>query len=385
MEGDNNNKLNETEIICPSELSLDEKFIYNDPMEKSLQESKYSSQNKSNILLNVLKDFSVRYDLDDRRIMKHKKFILSFEDLISLIKFALEFQIRINNSLNLKDYLNEISQDFINNLSYYIFSYEKIDMNQYNNININNNYNTYNTNLNNKNYKNIINAKKFPLNTNQEDKKRKQEEQIYFFSPNIKEKIQDKKSYYKQNNNIVISPKNINKNKDKKIEEIKNKKRLNRSHIKRKNVYIEDFENNTLFEEENNRKQKLNKSTEKRKNLKNDTIFENKNRNSLSIYKACENIKGSRLILKCTKSRRLSGVDIKDNKNISNYNSINMKKYDKTVYYDKNLNIGVKKKIISNNIIRPSNMANKLLQRGMKYITDFKDLKEEENKKKYKY
>lgn len=385
MEGDNNNKLNETEIICPSELSLDEKFIYNDPMEKSLQESKYSSQNKSNILLNVLKDFSVRYDLDDRRIMKHKKFILSFEDLISLIKFALEFQIRINNSLNLKDYLNEISQDFINNLSYYIFSYEKIDMNQYNNININNNYNTYNTNLNNKNYKNIINAKKFPLNTNQEDKKRKQEEQIYFFSPNIKEKIQDKKSYYKQNNNIVISPKNINKNKDKKIEEIKNKKRLNRSHIKRKNVYIEDFENNTLFEEENNRKQKLNKSTEKRKNLKNDTIFENKNRNSLSIFKACENIKGSRLILKCTKSRRLSGVDIKDNKNISNYNSINMKKYDKTVYYDKNLNIGVKKKIISNNIIRPSNMANKLLQRGMKYITDFKDLKEEENKKKYKY
>ena len=385
MEGDNNNKLNETEIICPSELSLDEKFIYNDPMEKSLQESKYSSQNKSNILLNVLKDFSVRYDLDDRRIMKHKKFILSFEDLISLIKFVLEFQIRINNSLNLKDYLNEISQDFINNLSYYIFSYEKIDMNQYNNININNNYNTYNTNLNDKNYKNIINSKKFPLNNNQEDKKRKKEEEIYFFSPNKKEKIKDKKSYYKQNNNIVTSPKNINKTKDKKIEERKNKKRLNRSHIKRKNVYIEDFENKSLFEEENNRKQKLNKSTQKRKNLKNDTNFENKNRNSLSIFKACENIKGSRLILKCTKSRRLSGVDIKDNKNINNYNSINMKKYDKTVYYDKNLNIGVKKKIISNNIIRPSNMANKLLQRGMKYITDFKDLKEEENKKEYKY
>ena len=42
------------------------------------------------------------------------------------------------------------------------------------------------------------------------------------------------------------------------------------------------------------------------------------------------------------------------------------------------LNFGIKKKIISNNIIRPSNMANKLLQRGMKYITDFKDLKEED-------
>ena len=116
------NRLNETEIIYPSELSSDDKNIYNDSADKNINDNKYSSVNKSNILLNVLKDFSVRYDLDDKKIMKSKKFILSFEDLISLVKFALEFQIKINNSLNLKDYLNEISQDFINNLSYYVFS-----------------------------------------------------------------------------------------------------------------------------------------------------------------------------------------------------------------------------------------------------------------------
>ena len=55
----------------------------------------------------------------------------------------------------------------------------------------------------------------------------------------------------------------------------------------------------------------------------------------------------------------------------------------KVVYYDQNLNLGIKKKIISNNIIRPSNMANKLLQRGIKYLTEFMDLKEEESKKKH--
>ena len=117
----NNNKLNETEIICPSEISIDEKNTYNDSVLKSLKESQYLLPNKSNILLNALKEFSNRYDIDDRKIMKSKRFLISFNDLISIIKFALEFQIKINNSIN--EYLNEISQDFINNLSYYIFSF----------------------------------------------------------------------------------------------------------------------------------------------------------------------------------------------------------------------------------------------------------------------
>ena len=374
----NNNKLNETEIICPSELSLDEKFIYNDSIEKNLRESKFSNLNQSNILLNVLKEFSVRYDLDDRKIMKYKKFILSFEDLISLIKFALEFQIRINNSLNLKDYLNEISQDFINNLSYYIFSYEKIDMNQNNNININNNFNTYNTNLSNKNSQKIKNTKIISSNSNKEGKKRKKPEEIYFFSGNKSEINKDKKSSYRQNNNN--NKKTSSKNIDKNEEEINNQKRLNRSSIKRRNLYFGDLDNSTNCEEDKNKKKKLNKSTEKRKNIKNDNILENKNRNSLSIFKVCEKLKGSSFILKSTKSRRLSCVNPKNNKN--NYNTIK-KKDEKTVYNNNNLNKGIKKQIISNNIIRPSNMANKLLQKGIKYINEFAFMKEEERKKRY--
>ena len=178
-------KLNETEIICPSEISFEEKNLYNDSAEKTLLESRYSSNNKTNILLNVLKDFYVRYDLDDRKIMNSKKFMLSFEDLISLVKFALEFQIKISNSLNLKDYLNEISQDFINNLSYYIFSFEKIDNNtQSNNNNVNINYNTYN-NLNNKSNKKPINIINAPFNFKPEVKKKK----IYLLLVKIKVEI----------------------------------------------------------------------------------------------------------------------------------------------------------------------------------------------------
>ena len=54
------NKLNETEIIYPSELDSTGKKLYNDFSEKNFLENKYSSINKSNILLNALKDFTVR-------------------------------------------------------------------------------------------------------------------------------------------------------------------------------------------------------------------------------------------------------------------------------------------------------------------------------------
>ena len=358
------NKLNETEIICPSEFSLDENYIYNDSNEKSLKESRHAPINKPNILLNVLKDFSVKYDLDDKKIMKSKKFILSFNDLISLIKFALEFQNKISNSLNVKDYLNEISQDFINNLSYYIFSYEKIDINQNNNNYIN--YNIYNNNLNNKKNKKQI----------------KNDEDNISTKKNRNENIPSTKSYFKTNNNNnnkkILSQKyndNINNKKD-------DKNKLNKSAERRKNVYLNEFENSNI--EENNNKKRINKSTDKRR-IKNENNVYGEKKSNISIFSACENLKGSNL-LKNTHSRRISCTETnKNNNNLNmNYNTTKNKS-DKVVFYDQNLNlgIGVKKQVITNNIIRPSNMANKLLQKGMKYITEFKDIKEEESKKKY--
>ena len=128
---------------------------------------------------------------------------------------------------------------------------------------------------------------------------------------------------------------------------------------------MSDFKNKNNIEE--NKKGKLNKSTEKRKKG-NNNINEDKNgRKSLSIITVCENLKNG-------KSRRFSCIVQEKNKINLNYYNSNTRIYD---------NIGVRKQIISNNIIKPSTMANKLLQKGIKYITDFKDLKEEESRKRY--
>jgi len=383
------NKLNETEIMCPSELSFDDQYMYNDSTDKSLLDNKYSGLTKSNTLINALKDFSVRYDLDDKKIMNSKKFVLSYDDLFTLIKFALEFQIKIYNSLNVKDYLNEISQDFINNLSYYIFSYEKIDVNKNNNSN-NNDYtkNTY-SNFNFNNTNNTRN--KFQLNQTQTPtrssgvKKRKNEEKkdedknqdiSRNQRQNKNEFIKNTKSYYRVSyNKPILSPKN-NKKYDKKRDDL-NKSVINRSAQKRDSTFMTDFSSINLGE---NRKKKPNKSLEKRRTVKYNNCEGKNKKNRLSIYTACENLKGSQ-------SRKLSCLDQKRfiNKNYLNTSMEERRKEKddkKMVYYEQSLNFGIKKKILGNSVIRPSNMANKLLQRGIKYLTEFMDLKEEEESRK---
>lgn len=380
------NKLNETEIICPSDLDSAEKKFFNVFSEKSFLENKFSSLNKSNVLLDALKDFSVRYDLDDKKIMNSKKFILSFEDLISLIKFAIEFQAKVNNSLNVKDYLNDITQDFINNLSYYIFSYEKIDISK-NNQNIQNNQNNYSTNYNTFN-ENGSNKKKRQLYQSQtfiyynELKNNKNNKKIdTSFLSNDKAKrdsAKNTKTYFRKINS-PLSPSNHTLIKPNKKDEPKKTKRFNKSVGKRRSGLTVD----TCTKEVKNKKGKLKTSEDKRKSAKVETVPENKSKNSLSIFSACENIRASNSnLLKNSKSRRFTCGDQNNNKvHTNNYNG-STKKYDKVVYYDQKMNLGVKKQIISNNVIRPSNMANQLLQKGIKYITEFKDIKKEEETKK---
>ena len=137
-----------------------------------------------------------------------------------------------------------------------------------------------------------------------------------------------------------------------------------------------DFSSINLGE---NRKKKPNKSLEKRRTVKYNCEGKNK-KNRLSIYTACENLKGSQ-------SRKLSCLDQKRfiNKNYLNTSMEERRKEKddkKMVYYEQSLNFGIKKKILGNSVIRPSNMANKLLQRGIKYLTEFMDLKEEEESRK---
>ena len=358
MSVEHNNKLNETEIICPSEISLDEKNTYNDSILKSLKESQYNLPTKTNVLLNSLKEFSNRYDIDDRKIMKSKKFLISFNDLITLIKFALEFQIKINNSIN--EYMNEISQDFINNLSYYIFSFEKIDVCKQNENCMNSNYKSYNNNIKTMNKK------------NNKDNKNKNEEK----KSNNKIKVNNTQKNIKINKSGYLeikSPNNRSKVNKRKENEMNNYRKNNKS-VERRSM------SNTYFtldisKNDNNKKNVLNKSTEKRRKQKEketeSDLNKNKNTNSFSIFTACENLKKSNFILNQKKSRKSSCVE---------QNRMSNKK---NTYENQYQTFGIKKRILGNNIIKPSNMANKLLQRGIKYINDFANMKEEESKKKY--
>ena len=342
----NNNKLNETEIICPSEISLDEKNTYNDSILKSLKESQYSLPNKTNILLNSLKEFSKRYDIDDRQIIKSKKFLISFNDLITLIKFALEFQIKVNNSIN--EYINEISQDFINNLSYYIFSFEKIDTSKQNQNKFNSN-----NNIKTMHKKSIINNN-INKNKNEEKKNNKMNDSY---------KNKNKSGYLE-----IKQPMNRNNINKKKENEYKKHNKSVEKRTTRSNTYL----TLDLSKNESNKNKKLNKSTEKRRKInekeKEKDCNKNKNANSFSIFTVCENLKNPNFLINPKKSRKLSCAEINRIKN---------------TYENQYQNIGLKRRIISNNIIKPSSMANQLLQKGIKYINDFKNMKEEESKKRY--
>ena len=83
---------------------------------------------KGEYLLKAIKDFSSRYDKDNRNILKNKKFLVSFDDLMTLIKDTINSQNSINDlNITQTEKLKDITQDFINNLSYTIFSFEKIE------------------------------------------------------------------------------------------------------------------------------------------------------------------------------------------------------------------------------------------------------------------
>ena len=93
-------------------------------------------------------------------------------------------------------------------------------------------------------------------------------------------------------------------------------------------------------------------------------------------------MKSSSFILKNkNKSKEFNTQGEKSSNDIKRDYSSNKDK--KTVYYNQNMTLGVKKQYIKGNVPRPSNYANKLLQSGIKFITEFNGLKEEEMKKHY--
>ena len=410
------NELKISDITSKKEYYLNENKRYYNTTIKKKKLVKSVTINNQNLLLDNLKDFSVKYEMEEKLISKDIKFVITFDELISLIRFTLESQIKINeHSKDESDYLKTLSKDFINNLSYYIFSYEKVEkmqkpISKNKNISYSNKENININGNNKKNKKSLCSIiSKSPSYWAEEQKPKNNNKNKVTHKE--KSNLNSRTNKYKNNNNIesansyrknaahkLFSPKNDNRIKTKfSKKENKTKHALNRSAVKRYSTILSESSNN-------NKRKKLNKSDEKRKSAIIDKNKKTMNKN-LSIFTACENLKSSSFILK-NKNLSFFSTEHYDKKNNNNYNSnsnininpkinknynsnsnsyLNMSKKSnkKIVYYDHNLNLNVKKQIIGGNVFKPSTFANKLLQNGMKYITEFNGIKEEERKKQF--
>ena len=394
--------------------------IYYETALKKKKEDSFSNINISNSLLNALKHFAVKFDLDNKKLFKDYKYVVSFDELISLIRYTLESQKKINEYGQEKsNNIINFTQIFINNISNYINSYEKVEI-----INP----------IPKKNNKIISSSNKEPFNINsRRNNKRKSSACIMQSSnccsnikkTNIKQNI--KRETFTKNNqdNLKNNQSSINSN------HIVNKTSSNIYDNNNKNIALEDDNNytksyfkrkryknlslilspikklNNTGKKENKiklTKSRLNKSAERRShklpynaNNKNVTLKINMNKgmekrsNNKSVYGAiqplsimdvCEFIRSSSFIIK-NKNKEENKLDKKSSYNSSNsLNDINIKKNDKKQANEK-AKPGIIKTILQKNLPRPSNLANKLLAKGIKYISDFNGLKEEEQRKKF--
>ena len=407
-----------------------QKKLYYETAIKTKSNNFFSNNYDSNSLINALRNFSVKYELQDRKIFKDYKFVILFDELISLIRYSLESQKKLNEyekeeNGDIKNFIH----DFINTISNYINSYEKVEKinpttksniemklsEDKENININTNKTKFRKSLNiikspscwvdirktkikkinkkktinkPKNYHINLKSNKSTINTNNISN-------TNTINHNQKE-VKETKLYYKRKNyknlSTIFSPINIVKTKPQFQKE--SHSRMNKSADRRpmKTSYTSHFKNNNINDnkkiEGSKKIIKPNKSVEKRNKNKSDKKAENK---PISIYTACEFLKSSSFILKNrNKNNDFNSLDEKNKNDIKRdyssnkeNNSSNSYKDKKIVYYNQNMNIGMKKKYIKGNVPRPSNYANKLLQNGIKFITEFNGLKEEEMKKHY--
>ena len=208
---------------------------------------------KLNVLLDSIKDFSMRYNSDERKILNNKKFLISLEELISLIEKAILTQNKINYcESDDKDSLKDLCQDFINELSYNIFSFEKIDIIKPTEINLRKQQQKNNVQINKINEvrsnKNIINSNNIDAN-------------------NKNKKVLTSKSSHKiANIPNIIKDKNENKNfnTEKLIFDQKRKKQKSCDKIYKNSSRNQNINYNNKKEKDN----KLEKNKENDKNYK---------------------------------------------------------------------------------------------------------------------
>ena len=408
---------------------------------------------KSNILLNTLQEFIERYEVDERKIISKKKFIISFQELIYLIRESIIAQQKIDtliyndNNDNNKKILNNIiiqkaKQKYINDLSYNIFSFDKIDMDY--NFTIKKKTKNKTNNSPNMNYKNKKNNNSQSVPDGIKNEINTIFENIYkevFINGNNtvnnskvnqrnnkSQKINNlfkntNKSNGNVNNKSAILKRNISSFNDQRILKDKKEKKINNDMIAN-NISNNNSNSNSInYNSTNFIKSYINNSSTQ--SLKNINKYSSKERygsqhtnsSAIKLKKIktsndlfSENIKKGKKELKCSDiflaCETLHNIRNSSNKKIlSKSSNINMRDLNGSEsFLKKSLrDIGLKdsynitftdiagfeelkfnkciKKIIVSNTHKPSNLANQLLLSGQKFIEDFKEINENKKKK----
>ena len=414
------------------EFSIDEyllnNFLFSD-------NPKSENNFKSNILITSLKDFHKRCQKSHGKLFYEKNYLISLNEIIILIKNSIQAQqqldkyiyntIKNNRDSNISK-IKELNEKFINELNYNLFSIEKIN-NDYSSFYQKEEKKSENKKVNkikhfNTTYiiKNKINsifndlAKEVFLNENNKLNSNYGSKDIKAYNvKNLKSRRVKSKSEKSNscNNNCLFNNK-VKKSLTKKIEN----KKINDNTISSYNTRNDDKNyiaknNNGLNERpsfNNNSNYNLNKSSNllnENKNFYNFTNKEmannNQNKTSISKINSSSKTTKSNKNLKAFNIFKICQVMKKDKQKKSNASEPIAKSNGSHCFNDlselndyllknslKSLGFsqpnekqysGIKKIIVSNTF-KPSNLTNHLLNKGKKYINDFKKM-DEENKK----
>ena len=376
---------------------------------------------KINYLLKAIQDFSNRYDMDTRNILTGKKFLLNFGDIISLIKDVINYQNKIIElDILEKEKIQEISQDYINNLSYTIFSFEKIDIlseeikekKKYRHKQGLKNQALYNKNFNNSQIKfSVNNSNTNTYGNNYEEIDNKSSRILTrYLSTNYLKEAESYKIKNQGNETEVLKE----KEKDKIKKEIKNNNK-NIINIKNQNNKISDISQNIKTSYKPKNRILANKSEEKiiiKKEDSKNKIKRNKKGKSLNTKIYVTNIRTNYNNPKTTKSNKNtdfnffnSHIDLalKNNsvilksgslKNKNTKNKLNIldaynfystfNDFEQKLLDTQPVKEGyvIKGKInVYSNVPKPSILANKLLESSKKFINDYNGVKKEEKKR----
>ena len=396
--------------------------ISDEPIEETLLEKELSllnkihnsnseTKSKSYMLLKALNDFSAKYESDSRNFLSNQKFLLSFQDLIQIMRDSIDTQRKIEEiqKNNDEEFARNLTQNFINNLSYNIFCYDKISndrleaLNESNNKIYNRKHHINKTDIISQNFNRVSsnsfchrknssnnNSSVYTHTTSSTNKKN-----IVKTKKNIDSKNKEKGTEKKNNSkiNILIKEKSCVLKRNKENHEFN--KNFEKKKTCTKIIINKNFMNNSIINQRSGSSvEKRKKDSKKYRGVSPNNMIDNSTlvigdrkkigKKYSDIYLACETLNPNNSIL--AKSSKLS----KKSENLNNSSCLlvgrNKKKLDK--FGSENLeevetNKGYKykhkksyekeavKTKIFNKVPKPSILANQLLMKGRKCINDF--------------